>query len=305
MLELGAGADILRSLGTAYIGLIIFLLIVALWLPKRRWQKVALVLIVLGVFTGPALLRDREQDKLIAERKARYEEAKALFDERCKTAGEKIYRTVEGVAGVIWMKWRLDSWPRDQYAAEDPYGTDCREEGCIYRLLRGNGAEVGFKNTNAFSQNGYRFVETVDPRDGIRYRYTGTFKSVKDVPQADFSRHVRSTGFGAEPDGRFFALQREPIEKFSANFGLEWEDVSTYPDRSHWIAGGSLKVFDIKKNELIAERTGFLMDQGQGSKDGQRDPWSWAKYRGPQCPSSQVSTVAFVTKILRPSLIRD
>ena len=38
-----------------------------------------------------------------AEARTRYETAKAIFDERCKQAGEKIYRTTSGVEGITLL----------------------------------------------------------------------------------------------------------------------------------------------------------------------------------------------------------
>lgn len=33
---------------------------------------------------------------------------------------------------------------------------------------------------------------------------------------------------------------------------------------------------DLETNEAIAERVGFMIDRGQGSKAGSRSPWSFA-----------------------------
>jgi hypothetical protein len=41
--------------------------------------------------------------------RARLDESMSLFKERCKSAGEKITRTVDNVEGVVWMKWRESS----------------------------------------------------------------------------------------------------------------------------------------------------------------------------------------------------
>ena len=67
MLELGPGADILRTLGWLYIGLIVVLVGASLWFPKRWWQKVVGVAVVLLVFTGPAYLRNRERAQIVDE----------------------------------------------------------------------------------------------------------------------------------------------------------------------------------------------------------------------------------------------
>jgi len=48
-------------------------------------------------------LRLREYQAKQDEFQARYNKAKAIFDERCKTAGEKIYHTVEGIEGITLL----------------------------------------------------------------------------------------------------------------------------------------------------------------------------------------------------------
>ena len=45
----------------------------------------------------------REYQAKRDEFQARYNKAKAIFDERCKTAGKKIYYTVEGVEGITLL----------------------------------------------------------------------------------------------------------------------------------------------------------------------------------------------------------
>ena len=112
--------EILKGIGFAYIALTLLALALALWLPKRWWGKLVAVAVVIGIFS----ILPRQAQKEIArdqvkadEFKVRYDKAKALFDERCKTAGEKIYRTVENVEGVLLMKVRPEEINfSDQYA---------------------------------------------------------------------------------------------------------------------------------------------------------------------------------------------
>ena len=49
----------------------------------------------------PELKREfAQREAKRAERKAKYDAAKAVFDKQCKKAGEKIYRTVDNVDGI-------------------------------------------------------------------------------------------------------------------------------------------------------------------------------------------------------------
>lgn len=280
-LDLTPFGPLLGGLGFAYWLLALGLVGLALWWPKRWPLKLTSAALLAAAFTAPMLrhvgTKNQQQDKA----QARLAEAMALFAERCKTAGEKIHRTVDDVDGVVWMKWREKTSNADNYADQwklnDPYGQDCGLEGCIAQLLRAT-AGVGppARATAELPLQGYRFVETMDPRDGNRYRYIAALKPVAQTPHEIFVRHVEATGYGARPDGKYLALERRPIERFNARNGILWDDISTRGDREHWIAGGSLKVIDLLTNEVLAERVGYMIDRGQGSQAGFRSPWVFA-----------------------------
>lgn len=270
----------------------------ALWLPKRWIVKLPLAVLVLAVFIVPITVHVDQKKQVLEARRSKLDEAMALFAERCKTAGEKINRTVENVEGVVWMKWRgselnLD----DQFATNDPYGHDCSAEDCIVKLLRASKGMENDPNAKRPNHIGYRYVESIDPNDGQRYRYV--MRLVEQDPRLkSFPRPQ---------------IEREAIAQFTARYGITWDDISTHEDREHWIAGGSLKVIDLQTNDVIAERIGYMVDRGLGSKAGFAAPWAFALRDA--CPSfsvypdgSQVTrsyplteTLTFVIKVLRPS----
>ena len=200
--------------------------------------------------------------------RSRLNESMALFQERCKAAGEKVSRIVENVDGIVWMKWRepysnADNFA-DQFKLNDPYGRDCGVEDCILRLLRATkGRELDPKRELPY-HSAYQFVETRDPRDGLIYRYTLRL----DRP-FDHDRKWLETLIKPE-------LDREVISQTTARYAISWDDLSTRKDREHWIAGSSLKVIDQQSNEVIAERVGYMIDRGQGSQAGFRSPWLFA-----------------------------
>jgi len=240
--------------------------------------------------------------------------AVALFQERCKSAGEKISRTVENVDGIVWMKWRekisnADNFA-DQFKLNDPYGQDCGAEDCIANLLRVTaGATLNPEEAKRHG-TGYRFVETTDPRDGQRYRYTARLEQGWNPEAID--RYKKEKGGDLPPYSYQFKVSRVPIEKYSASYGATWDDISTREDRQHWIAGGSMKVIDLQTNEVIAERLGYMVDQGQGSQAGFRSPWLFAQQFA--CPEfAQIGpsdsrrqhtgreTRDFTSKVLQPT----
>jgi len=78
---------------------------------------IALSLVAATSFAKDPLTKD--------ERQARLQKAEAMFAERCKNAGEKIYRTVDDVEGIFLMKLRPSEINYgEQFKMDDPYGRD-------------------------------------------------------------------------------------------------------------------------------------------------------------------------------------
>ena len=281
-LDLTPFGGLLAALGWLYWLAALALITAALWYPKPWWAKLLAAVVVSGGIVYPVLIRPvtahvdavRQQQEAY---KARLADAMTLFEQRCKTAGEKIHRTVENVEGVVWMKWRpTETNYGDQFKLDDPYGRDCVGKDCIERLLRVTaGAELNPEDAKRH-RTGYRFVESIDPKDGRIYRYVGVMKLGPSWTPEGIEEHRRRTGQPVPRDSYLFTSERQPIEAYSARYGITWDDISTREDRERWIAGGSLKVIDLKSNEVVAERIGFMIDRGQGSTAGFRSPWSFA-----------------------------
>lgn len=255
----------------------------------------------------------------LAAEPSRIVRAEALFAERCKTAGEKIHRTVDNVDGIFLMKLRPEGINREnQFAMDDPYGSDSGGEA----YLRGFFLESYlFANRDASAEmteyirahySGYRYVEADDPKDGKRYRYTGAIRQVHIKPSVLMGEDPNGKGFYTTQ----FVLDKVPVSSAPPRYGVTYDDISTREEREHWIAGSSLKVIDLKTNEIIAERIGYMMDRGQGSDSGGRGPWLMAASNacprfGSEKPAIQGlpgfsqqhgQTRTFVVKALKPQL---
>jgi hypothetical protein len=274
-------------------------------LPRRRSTKTTLTLLVFAVFTALTLIRTGFN----VDARGRLNESLALFRERCKSAGEKISRTVDNVQGVVWMRWReeysnVDNFA-DQFKLNDPYGRDCGLEDCIASLLRiSAGASLNPEEAQRH-QTGYAFVDTVDPKDGHAYRYTAHLAHGWTAEQVE--RRKKESGTDVPSFSYRFTISRVRIPKLDARYGVEWADLSTREDREHWIAGSSLRVIDLQSDEVLGERIGYMLDLGQGNQAGFRSPWLGAQETA--CPplvdesgkqTRSGLTLRFVRRVLNP-----
>ena len=297
-LDLTPFGPLISGVGWLYWLLVVGALVLAWRWPKRKAAKIAAMV---GVVAVAAWMPVRIGLQGHAVR-VRLDESMSLFKERCKAAGEKITHTFDDVDAVVWMKWRpKETNLSDQFTRNDPYGHDCFGDECIKRLLRvTKGAELNPREAKEHS-SGYRFVETIDPSDGQRYRYWGVVKlHPRWTPEA-IAQEKKLTGKDLGPSANSFAIERQPITEWSARYGVTWDDLSTDADREHWIAGSSLRVIDLQTNAVIAERVGYMVDRGLGSEAGFRSPWFFA--HDTACPSitSERRTWTFATEVLHPT----
>lgn len=238
------------------------------------------------------------------EADARNAKAQALFSNACKRSGEFIYRTVENVEGLRILRLRPTNYSAWDQDAIDPYGYDFdwnlgdgKPAPYIGTFLVGKDGLGSYQETRPVVSPGYRYVETVNPSNGKRTRYTATIRDVE---------HTSSMLIGG--DGRtkfttcdFVVDQHEPHEP-APRFGITFEDITTREERDHWIAGSSLKILDLQTNEVIAERIGYMIDFAQGATPGGRQPWTFArKNKGWSCPALDGQSYGarrFVEKVL-------
>lgn len=245
--------------------------------------------------------------KAVADRQAyqeKYAKAKALFEERCKTAGVVIHRTVADVDGIELTKVRQPiPWGGKEYfdpmfpeaaMAGEVRGDDFIKQFLMYEYratfapqTRG---QLGPPTAVHLHQllppkPGYRFVE-VSEREGLRYRYSP----------------VWTAGQSNWVDGQH---KREPVQSSSTRYALDYEDLVDPADRAYWVAGTKLRVIDKRDGEVIAELTRFVFDPGFGGGSMGRWPWSHAATSGSgECPNvvgiKQYVSRTFVDTVLIP-----
>ncbi len=282
--------EFIRGLEWAYLLLCAVLLVLALWWPKSGKAKLvaALLVVALGSVLPVYLAlgakkRQEERQPIVEKEQAQFKAAMARFEERCKTAGEKIYRTVEDVEGVLLLNVRPESGSKDR---ADPNWADAAlpDEGRGDWYLRSflfwehhedKRNMRGFLNDTPSNLPGYRFVD-VEVDGGMYERIT----LAKPLSNA--------------------LLSKQPLVGKSARYAVGFENFLDPEDRKLWVAGTKVTVTDTVTKEVLAEKTWFSVEPGQGSTAGFRSPWGFAK----TCPSLQGSrkhvTRFFVDQVLKP-----
>lgn len=259
------------AVASALLGLVICGLL--LWFKKRRAAAVVALIFLGGpVITYAAIyIRDSLRAK-------QFKEDVAYVQELCKKyGGDKIYKTVENVEGVFQMKAHnpdVHGEIRDQYGMANPWATEQGDTADMTRML-------------SFEGKGYLFIEQqpeYGKPEGPPYRLfylKPTGRKMGDI----YPHHV-------EKDRPETKGVEERVSALHSRYGYLTEDISTKEMRSRWIAGGRIKIIDLKTNEILAERTGYLRGTGLSV----RDHWAGS---GARCPNNS-GLIDFLTKVLKP-----
>lgn len=220
------------------------------------------------------------------EYRARYEAAKARFDERCKSAGQKIYKSVDDVKGVLLLDLRANDqteneanpyWPDaglpNEYSGED-YVANFLE----WEHHEDKRSPRGYLNQTPSDLPGYRYVDAKNAQ-GVMWRYT-----------------LRKEGEIGYPKLAKFELKEAP-----ARYAVSFENLFDLEDRKKWIAGTTVKVVDTQTAEVLAQATWYSFEPGQGSTANFRQPWRFAQ----TCPELRswaaiAPTRFFVDQVLKP-----
>ena len=276
MMELTGILALLRSASIAY--WLVAAVVVALiaWKVKRwplRLTGLAAAVILFGFVPVQAWWQGKQE----AERREAFaRDAWAHFRSLCEQkAGAKIHKTFSGVKTVRILK---PLPPADDHALSDQFWLGDPYSNATPTSRRGLHAALKLAShtlpTSFGTQGrGYDFVEFPSSMAFVRLSYRG-----------GATQHVE-----------------EPVEKALSRFGIAWEDISTKEDRERWVAGSRLSIVDTTDGSLVAERIGFLIEPGFGSRKSSRTPWLTG--RGPKttCPEAHdFSDRWFVLKVLNP-----
>ena len=306
------------TIAAALAGLLILLLIIwtVVSIFSRRGKRlrnnlIATPLALLAAFAWAYIAssddraRQREMQAKAEARQKEYLESKAIFEERCKSAGEKIYQTVENVEGITLLNVPKES---PQGARNDPMW-----EGAVFSW---GGPEKEYVREFLYweiryDNNSMIDLKTVDPRPSasetqIRlwghptnmseherayrgYRYT-------DVQQKD-KRFLRYR-FPDDKDRKDIdTLLIQPIKRPS-RYALEYKPIVDPADRKHWVAGVTVNVYDLQTNTLMATKTWYALNPTQGHA---YQTWEWS--RSEHCPAGEADITYirhFLKRVIQP-----
>lgn len=283
-------SDLASLLATAYALLFLVSAGLVVWLV-RSWQGKATALAIVSVaFAYPLITGQQEEKQRVAHNEMIAERFRKLCREQ---AGDKIYKTVEGVEGFLIMRPRKPTKDHQEYLDQfwmgDPYGhSDLEAEKPEYVFLSDR---PGFEGTSVKISplRGYDFIELPLPLPagavGSSYLRIEAAKRYVD-------------GHGQQQ----IAYKKEKVREPRSRYGYEWIDISTPEERRYWIAGGRIRIIDLITGELVAQRTGYVIDIEQGARAGGGIPWLLAQRNAcPPFESTTTKTKEFIAKVLKPA----
>jgi hypothetical protein len=207
-----------------------------------------------------------------AEYLAKIKEAEAVYQQKCSTvAGLKIHKTVPDVEGILLMKIRPMRSDRELADPNWPGAAFGREFSGDEYIMSFLGYEYpntkdgsftpehrGYINTDKRpgSRPGYRWVDVVDEKDGKRYRYTLVKKITGTLDTTAVNVRIElAKNPNMDLNIYRIVLDRQLAPDPAPRYGVTFEDHVIPEDRALWLASSTIKVLDLKTNEVLGELT--------------------------------------------------
>ena len=239
--------------------------------PKQNAGKIlsgsltAATILMLFVWIIPKQFGpSKEEIQAQEEWDRKYKEAEAVFNEQCKTAGEKIYRTVDNVEGIMLLKVPPKSTVSVDAQNRDPMWDNAA-------LQASEGKEFIGDFLGLYGGSYYNYVDVLQPNHSDIIRYSG-----KDFP-----------------------LNQSLNPRHPARYAVTFENNVDPKLRRHWVAGATIRIIDRQTDEVIAEKTTYAFEKGLGGTGGARMPWAFAI----SCENKKIfpsKLPTFVTSVLKP-----
>ncbi|MBK6638128.1 MAG: hypothetical protein IPH08_03435 [Rhodocyclaceae bacterium] len=271
--------------------------------PLRSALALLGALIVVGCASTPATRANAQATGTPSDAAQRAHAGEALWEEKCRTvAGEKIYKTVPDVEGLVLLKLRPKAWQpewSDPYWPGAAFALEAKSDEYITSFLgyeyaaKLNGVPLpitptyrGYIETDRrpglMGRPGYRYVDVLDDKDGQRYRYK-LFNKVMPGKDHEWIKVV---------------LDKTPAPNPAPRYGVTFEDHVIPAERALGLASSTVKVIDLKTGEVLGEMLRYAW--GVIGRDPSESSWLTAY----KCPSHAVganaATRKFVDQVLIP-----
>ena len=295
------------TIAAALAGLLILLVIIwtVVSIFSRRGKRlrnnlIATPLTLLAAFAWAYIAssddraRQREMQAKAEARQKEYLESKAIFAERCKSAGEKIYQTVENVEGITLL-----NIPKERMG--ESRNNPMWENAALPWASEGIDYIRTFLDWDIRNEDSNRTGTLVQFKPKRRNERTNNKDKIYsgyhyvDVRQGSYI--FRRYYFSNKREGTSEnIILSEPI-KVPSRYMIEYKPIIDPKDRKHWIAGLTVNIYDSQTNILMATKTWFAMDPMQGT-DTHTSSW----FRLDICPIETGGEPIrfFTTHVIKP-----
>lgn len=206
------------------------------------------------------------------------------FDHLCRTeAGEFVHKRVENVEGLYMMRPRkraTDYELEHLYVLEDPYGHTTDESYLV-------------QDTYVQPATGrYQFLEmplSKSASGGEQYRRY--YRDENAHPGRQYQTAINGQGVFVP-----YIVAEATTPDIKSHYGYTWRGINRPHDRELGIAGGELIVVDLKTNEVLAVRRGYM--RTGFVRNNLTGVW-WLT--GQSCPNRGTKlTFKFIQEVLKP-----
>ena len=294
-------SDLAMLLFIAAWGIIILTIVILIWLFRTMrglplWVRLIPTALVLSFFVLPAIWEDYKEHLDEEKDWVEYREYRAVFDERCKNAGETIYQTVQDVEGITLLKVWGDSPNNNAHTKmtkqwefaglPDEMGEEGYIESFLYWWVASymdNDVFVSsyhpftnkklmdeYKKTD-FVNQGYYFVDVLQHNGSyLRYRLTD------DAWQ----------------------INKKMVNK-PARYAVTFDNPIIQEDRNRWIATTIVTILDTETNTILAKKQWYSFEETRGQRYLEPTQWLGAIV----CPKTERGSHeirSFVQRVLIP-----
>ena len=280
-------------------GGIIFLLVIVWWAVYKcsehgkAWRNnIIATVVILGGILAWIFIPSADERRLHREAEIRRQnrlKSRAVFEELCKTAGEKIYRTADNVEGVTLLK----VWNDESISSEDK----------LWEY-----AGLADQSDNKDYIKGFLEWEIeVIPNGYPRFRDMSLLPETEERP---YILHGRYSYVDVKQKGKTFLRYqldenyKEDYKMISmpisvpSRYAVTFENPIVPEEREHWIAHTRATVIDLQDNTVMATKDWYSFESQQGY--GSYTMWTTAA----TCPELGVSTGdpirLFIGDVLKP-----